>query len=197
MDGGVSKVTFESEGYSPSEWRDVLEDFEGLSGVNPDIPEDMSLSDFLEHEENQSGATLTYNILDGLGYIYLEYSPYLRSEHGLMFRGSIFVNKEKMPSGFEEIEAPPEDYRVNRQSFLEMDYLRLSDFEQDLPEVAYLEIPENPDKKELYDAAGVTYMIVDMIYEELKDEKSMYKPYEGDQEGKEDEADQKTKDLFE
>jgi len=193
MRGNISKITFESEGYSAKDWIEVLEHFEKLSGMNPEIPEDMSLSDFFEHEENNSGATLTYNFFEKLGYIHLEYSPYLRSEHGVMFRGSVSANEERMPSGFDKIEAPPEDYRVTSQTFSEMNYLRLSDFEQDLPEVAYLEIPENPDEKELYDAVGTTSTIVDMIYDELEDSPMSYTAY--DEETKE-ESDQKSKDLF-
>jgi hypothetical protein len=163
MSDEVSKTTIESEGYIPEIWSRVL----GLlinSNVEPDIPEQLSISDFVEHEENESGATLPFKVFNGMGYIYLEYSPYLLSEHNLLFKGSVYINENKLKRDLAHITPLSEDYRIGNSRADEIDYFTVSRFEQDLPEIAYVEVPGNPDFSKFLSAFNACQKIIDMVY---------------------------------
>lgn len=163
MSDKISSRELATEDYNAKDWGRWLK-FSTNRYITPDLPEDFSIEDFVEHEENRSGATFPLKIFNGTGYIYLEYSPYLRSEHELLFKGNLYINEEKIKNGLDKIRPIPKDYLITYQQVDLMEYINYSDFENDLPEVAYIKIPENPEITEVSQAFKACKIITDMVY---------------------------------
>lgn len=98
----VSTSTMSSEGFSPEDWLPVIEPFQNPDNYYPstenDIyplrPDQISLEDYLKHEDNQTGANPSFSYGKNFIFFWLEYSPYLRSNHDIMLRGTFAVNYE-------------------------------------------------------------------------------------------------------
>jgi len=163
MNSPVSKITFESEGYAVRDWMTILSYFRNLKHAELEIPEEMSIKQYFEYEDNRSGSTLSLSLFNGLGYIYFEYSPYLRSEHGIMFKGSVYVDQENLLDEFFSLLDVFKKRYENATNFLTVDYLIPCRFSENSSEILHIEIPENYKTDKLNNIALVAWTAVYII----------------------------------
>lgn len=88
----VSTTTIQSEGYDPHDWIKTIDRFVNKPELTSHLQ--TSIEDYVHDEENQTGGNIEVDWMDGIGLIYLTYSPYLRSKHGIMLRGDLYINKD-------------------------------------------------------------------------------------------------------
>jgi hypothetical protein len=165
MTDPVSKVTFESEGYEVRDWTDPLGRFYMLQNAEVKIPEEMNTKEYFEHQENQSGSTITVELFNGLGFINLDYSPYLRTQKDTLFVGSVSLSENLLGSNLNELDTIFEDYTSSQIEFSGCDYIESSDFSQDLPEIAYLKIPEGYNESDLAKSTDAAQSVIEIINE--------------------------------
>jgi len=91
--GGIP--TFESEGYKKADWLPVFETFEDNSELHPHHWPTVEFGELLFASENETGQDHIYYMADGdAGHIWLEYSPHIRTEEGLLLEGEIEINSD-------------------------------------------------------------------------------------------------------
>jgi hypothetical protein len=155
MTGGVSTRTFETEGYSPDDWLPSLRPFEEKPFFVSQRPDEVSLKEYLRHEETKTGGNLVYNSKNEAASIYLEYSPYLRSEHDLMVKGYLSLRQEKFGSPLSQISVTPLRIALPTQ-VRPMPHIQEMD-QESLPEFATIEIPES-------EAKGIEALVNQLSY---------------------------------
>lgn len=119
-------------------------------GLEPERPDAVSIEDYLMHEENQTGGNPSYRVLDGIASIYLEYSPYLRSEHDVMLRGSVSLNQAKFEKPLQKVTIAP--LRIVASHFTQNStgpQATDAEIPEELPDIAYIELPKDSDLSDL------------------------------------------------
>ncbi|NLV13229.1 hypothetical protein [Haloarcula argentinensis] len=144
MSDEVSTRTLETEGYSPDEWLPVLKPFYDQRFWEPLWPDSLSLEDYLEHEENKTGGNPRFESRTGFATLYLRYSPYLRSEHDVMLRGDLQLNKNWGGRTLDASELQNIQESIQGQyMFSSTTYLSLVNLQEDEQSVLSIEVPES------------------------------------------------------
>jgi hypothetical protein len=92
MTEDISKITLNSEGYSADDWLPYLSKFHEADFLTQEWSEDTNLRDYVNQEGNQTGLNPRYHFPDRIAYLNFRFSPYLRSEHGIMLEGNVRVD---------------------------------------------------------------------------------------------------------
>jgi len=164
MAGEVSTVTIESEGYDPEDWLPLLELVDEIDNTSRRFDDSISLEKYVNHEDSATGGSLTYSIsTDHPAFLYLNYSPYLRSEHGVMLEATVSLNSEVIQEPLKELKT---DFDAETEYLTSgTGYASFYDFENDLPDLGYITVPEDFDLEGFRSSLVDFFMTVDDIYD--------------------------------
>lgn len=164
MAAEVSRVTIKSEGYDPEDWLPLLEMVDEIDNTSRRFDDSISLEKYVNHEDNATGGSLTYGIsTDHPAFLYLNYSPYLRSEHDVMLEVTVSLNPEVIQEPLRELNTVIDaetEYLTSGTG-----YASFYDFEDDLPDLGYITVPEGFDLEGFRSSLVDFFMTVDDIYD--------------------------------